>query len=84
MATTSIERIGWRLYRVGKVEIDLHGWQCGCGGTADHECQHIQQAVAWADWQLCSAATSELVSRREADHYYSGAYHKLYAASFGW
>ena len=78
---TSVERIGWRLYRVGVIEVDLHGWQCGCGGTADHECQHIQQALAWADQQLQQSGT---VSRREADRYYAGAYHRLYADRFGW
>lgn len=80
----TIERTGWRLYHVGAVKVDLHGWQCGCGGTADRECQHIRLAVVWADRQLQATAASGLVSRREADHYYAGAYHKLYAASFGW
>jgi|GEM_PF-3227991 len=81
---TSIERLGWRLYRVGVIEVDLHGWQCGCGGTADHECQHIQQALAWADHQLQAEARCSNVSRHEADGYYNGAYHRLHAESFGW
>ena len=71
---------GWRYFEVDDYWVNLHQFWCGCGSDADHECVHIQAAVAWADEKLRQLRASYgYVTRQEADRFYSGAFHKLYS-----